>query len=481
MPARSALPVGFRLRADRRTRSHDAGRVLLGGSPRRALRLSDTGADVATRLLAGDPVRAGAEAALARRLVDTGMAHPVPPATTLSLEVVVPVYADAGSLEHCLSAIGTGVPVVVVDDGSPVAGSIAATAAAHGARLVRLPVNKGPAAARNAGAAVCTADIVAFVDADATVDVATLQHVASHLADPLVAAAAPRVCPDTQATGVLRAFTQTRSPLDLGAHAAAVTPTGRIAYVPSTVLVVRRNALLAVDGFDESLRYGEDVDLVWRLLAADLRVRYDPEAVVRHAEPATWSRWLLRRFSYGTSAGALARRHGDRAAPLVASPAPVATVGLLAAGAPALAAAVATSTAWRLRRRLRAAGVPSSDATRAALVAPAATALAASRWAAQLWWPALLVVAARSRRARPAVAVAFAAPALAEWMARRPEVDPLRWTIAFWADDAAYGMGVWRGSLRARTTRALRPRLSPTKRPLTNSDAATRHGHRTET
>ena len=463
MPDRNALPVGFRLRPDPRTRRHDDGRVLLGGSPRRALRLSDAGADVAERLLSGQPVRAGAEATLARRLVDTGIAHPVPPAAALALEIVVPVYADAASLDRCLAALSCDVPVVVVDDGSPDADSIAAAVAAHNARLVRLSRNQGPAAARNAGAATCTAEVVAFVDADATADVATLQQVAAHLADPLVAAVAPRVCPQTSATGVLRAFTLMRSPLDLGMRAAAVTPNGHVAYVPSTTLVVRRSALLAVGGFDESLRYGEDVDLVWRLLAAGLRVRYDPAAVVQHGEPSTWSRWLRRRFAYGTSAGTLARRHGERAAPLVISPAPAATVGLMVAGAPALAAAVAASTAWRLRRRLRAADVPAADASRAALLAPTVTAVAASRWATQLWWPALLTAAARSRRARPAVAAAFVAPPLVEWLARRPAVDPVRWTLAFWADDAAYGLGVWRGSITARTTRALWPRVPSRK------------------
>ena len=459
MSPTTALPAGFRLHADSHTRRHVAGHVLIGGSPRRALRLSDAGADAAARLLGGEPVRAGAEAMLARRLVDAGIAHPVPGPTTLTLEVVVPVYADSESLARCLTALDDSVAVTVVDDGSPDAVAIAAVAAAHHARLVRLPINRGPAAARNAGVSTCTADVVAFVDADAVTDVATLQRVAAHLSDPMVAAAAPRVCPDVHARGVLRALAQAWSPLDLGARAAAVAPTGRVAYVPSTVLVVRRTALLAVGGFDESLRYGEDVDLVWRLLAADMRVRYEPSAQARHREPESWPRWLWRRFSYGTSAGALARRHGDRAAPLVISPAPAATVALAIAGAPGPAAAVAAGVAWRLRRRLGAAGVPSADATRAALVAPAATALAASRWATQLWWPVLLATAARSRRARPVVAAALAAPPLVEWWMRRPDVDPLRWTLAVWADEAAYGLGVWRGCLTARTTRPLRPRV----------------------
>jgi mycofactocin glycosyltransferase len=203
---------------------------------------------------------------------------------------------------------------------------------------------------------------------------------------------------------------------------------------------------------------------VWRLVAAGGRVRYDPTAVVRHAEPATWSAWLRRRFTYGTSAAPLNGRHVDSAVPLLAAPAPLATVALAAAGAPRLGGAVAAVTALRLRRRLRAADVPAADATRAALVAPVQTALGAARWATQLWWPALLVAASRSRRSRPVVVASVLAPPLVEWAKRRPVVDPVRWTLAVWADDVAYGLGVWTGCLRGRTMRPLLPRVTVPRR-----------------
>ena len=77
-------------------------------------------------------------------------------------------------------------------------------------------------------------------------------------------------------------------------------------YVPSAALIVR-----APVRFDETLRYGEDVDLVWRLLDAGHRVVYDPSVVVRHHEADV----LRRRFRYGTSAAPLAARKTLPAAP----------------------------------------------------------------------------------------------------------------------------------------------------------------------
>ena len=101
------VPVGWRLRPDVGTQRHNGSRVVIGGSPRRVLRLTDRGADAAARLLDGHPVSGNGDALLARRLLDAGIAHPVPSVLRApSIEVVVPVYDDAAGLDSCLAALG---------------------------------------------------------------------------------------------------------------------------------------------------------------------------------------------------------------------------------------------------------------------------------------------------------------------------------------------------------------------------------------
>ncbi|MBF6096422.1 glycosyltransferase family 2 protein, partial [Nocardia cyriacigeorgica] len=73
-------------------------------------------------------------------------------------------------------------------------------------------------------------------------------------------------------------------------------------------------ALAELGGFDERLRFGEDVDVVWRLTDAGHLVRYHPAAVVTHRPRATLGSWLRQRYDYGTSAAPLARRHPGRLA-----------------------------------------------------------------------------------------------------------------------------------------------------------------------
>ena len=96
-------------------------------------------------------------------------------------------------------------------------------------------------------------------------------------------------------------------------------PLTRVAYVPSTCLMARRSALENVIGFDENLRFGEDVDLVWRLSQIG-SIRYDAAITAEHQHPSTIGDLIKRRIGYGSSAAPLDRRHPGWVAPTNCSP-----------------------------------------------------------------------------------------------------------------------------------------------------------------
>ena len=163
------LPESISLRLDDSTRRSDRGRTFIGGSPLRVLRLTDTGARIADELAEGKPVGSSrSRQTLARRLLDGGLAHPLPSTTPqLTVTVVVPVRDHADGLRCLVESLGD-VPMVVVDDGS--SDSDAVIGAAGAARVIRHDRALGPAAARNAGWRAATTDLVAFVDADVVAD-----------------------------------------------------------------------------------------------------------------------------------------------------------------------------------------------------------------------------------------------------------------------------------------------------------------------
>ncbi|MFV0523994.1 MAG: mycofactocin biosynthesis glycosyltransferase MftF [Acidimicrobiales bacterium] len=509
-PARAPLPPGTVLRPDPSLRVRDQGRLLVGGSPRRMIRLSAAGAGLVRRWLAGEPVTAGpdpappAVTAAARRLIDAGMVHPVPatpagtdpqtgsrpgagtgadtpveaaPTPTPTPTVVIPVRDDAAGMAATTAGLD-GLVVVVVDDGSlPPLPRPDPSDPNAGIRIVQRPRSGGPGPARQTGLGLVSADLVVFVDAGVRIDRAAVARLAAWFADPEVVAVAPRVVstappergPDGWARVIAR-FERGHSPLDMGDQPSLVGPGRMVAYVPTACLMARTSAVRDVGGFDPDLRYGEDVDLVWRLGELG-SVRYDPSIVVEHP-PRTSLRQLARqRFGYGTAAAPLAGRHPGRLAPVRLPADTAVTLVLMASGRLIpVAAVVMAARGWWVRRRL--AGVAADPGTEAARLVVGGTLRAArsvADAAVRAWWP-ITATALLARPTRP-MAVGLVA---ASWGRRlltgaatagsgRRRGDPRTLVVAA-VDDLAYGAGVWAGAARYRSLHAVRPDLAITYR-----------------
>ncbi len=451
-----SAPAGFRLALDRGVRRR--GDMVAGGVPIRVLRLTPAGWRVLAELQRGTETSAAGRQ-LARRLLDAGIAHPRPgpPRQLSDVTIVVPVKDRPRELDRCLNALGSEQSVIVVDDGSLAPEAIAAIAARHRARLIRRPTPGGPAAARNAALAEARTELIAFLDSDTVAAPGWMSALAGYFDDPLVGAIAPRMRPLSGGRdGVLDRYLRARSPIDMGASESAVDPGGRVSYAPAAALLIRRRA--CASGFDERLRYGEDVDLIWRLRDAGWSVRYDPRVTVAHAEPATIARALARRFRYGSSAGPLARRHPGRLAPVVLPLGPTLVALLALARRPGLAGLLAGQQSTALARRAVRLGLPRvwaihwmGEATRQAL-------LSLGHYLATFALPFVLAFGSRTSR-RTALAL-LALPAVDEWRRLAPELDPIRWTALSLLDDAAYGAGVYWGCVRARVLAPVIPAVS---------------------
>ncbi len=296
-PGDELVPAGFRLRPDPGTRTLAGGTVITGGYPIRVLRLTPAGTRHVAGWWEGAPVPGNLKArALARRLLDTGIAHPLleeGPAENPEVTVVVPVRDRHAELARCLAGLTGGLPVIVVDDGSRDPAAIQSVAAAAGASVVRRPVNGGPAAARNTGLAAAETPLMAFLDSDCVPGPGWLDALLPHFADPAVGAVAPRIVPHEAGRTWLARYEGASSTLDMGHRASIVRPGSRVPYVPGAALVVRKAA--AGTGFAEDMQVGEDVDFVLAAgrggLAGALRARGRdgapaPGAAARVVRPA---------------------------------------------------------------------------------------------------------------------------------------------------------------------------------------------------
>jgi mycofactocin system glycosyltransferase len=484
-PDRASLPLPptFGLSADPGTTLLDGGRVLMGGSPLRLLRVSSRARTVIDRWEAGATVgdRKG-EPILARRLVSAGVFLPRPGSPVFGpddVTVVIPVRDRPEQLERLLSTLEVTQRLVVDDASSDPARTRAITENA-GAGVIALPANLGPSAARNAGLAQASTPLVAFIDSDCVPEDGWLEPLLAHFNDPLVAAVAPRILPVgvTPPNSLIR-YEAVRSSLDRGGAPGLVRPMSRIPYVPSAALVVRRAAVPDAL-FDPRLRGGEDVDVVWRLVQAGWDVRYEPGATVRHDGPTSAGAWLSRRAFYGTTAGPLARRHPRSLAPLHTSVWTAAVWVLVVARKPLLAVVALAVSVGVLARRLEGlVDEPVEVAGRIAGGGTARSALPALSGLTRAWSPALLA-ALCWRKTRPAAALALLAPAAGDWLAARRALDPVRYAALHVADDVAYGSGVWLGCLRARTVAPLLPRVELRTRIWSTRSLRAQLGNRKE-
>ncbi|MCU1363552.1 MAG: Mycofactocin system glycosyltransferase [Acidimicrobiaceae bacterium] len=456
-PADAPIPEGTAVELDDRAEFIDRD-LLSGGSPWRLLRLRGPSRALAEKWRGGGVVGAG-EGRFARTLVQQGLLRPRFTSTGVldveAIDVVVPVVDNVDALAALLSQLD-GFHVTITDDGSLDADAVARCAHDHGAILVRLHDNTGPAGARNAAARVTSRDLLWFIDVDVVMadPRVAAEELARAFVDPLVAAAAPRVRGAGGPTWRER-FEVEFSPLDMGDRSALVVPGGVVSYVPSACLMVRRTAFGS--GFDETLRVGEDVDLVWRLVDQGWLVRYDADVVVTHHARASWKRWWRQRREYGASTGELAKRHGSRLAPLRADPWTLLAWTSVLLGQPALGARVVRSARQHAREQFF---DGEDDPEYVANVVVTRNMVRAggplARACARTFGVGLLLAAIHPRLRRRALTLFLIGTAW-RWRHRRFHAGDVPLALA---DDLAYGVGVAQGAWRSKSLRALTPHIT---------------------
>lgn len=463
------LPDGFAVQVDRRVKVLGEGSALLGGSPTRLLRLAPA---AQTMLTSGRlEVHDAQSAQLARTLLDATVAHPRPASgpSHRDVTIVIPVRDNAFGLQRLVASL-RGLRIIIVDDGSAIPVSAGDFAGMHcDVQVIHHEHSRGPAAARNTGAAACSTDFVAFLDSDVVPRRGWLEALLGHFCDPAVALVAPRIVGLETADNLIARYEAVRSSLDLGQREAPVVPYGPVSYVPSAAIICRRRVLAEVGGFDESLRSGEDVDLCWRFVESGARLRYEPIALVAHEHRTQLREWFVRKAFYGESAAPLSVRHPGKTAPLVISGWTLLVWLLMAMGSCLgylASVLVAGFTARRVAHSLRPVDTQPKQVAAVAANGLWSAALQLASALCRHYWPIALLAAVCSRRCRQAVLVAAVVDGVVDWAARHGNADDdtkqvglLAYLLLRRLDDIAYGLGLWTGVVRERHLGALKPQI----------------------
>ena len=308
----------------------DGNYFLVSRTPLRALRLNDSLTRLIERGIDGSPISASeSETGVMEQLVTKGFAErlqsaPQQPAILPQVSVVIPVKDRADELKRCLASLAAlsypadKIQIIVVDDGS--SDDSPRVAQEFGALVVPSGgTGRGPAAARNVGAARATGEILAFIDSDCSASAGWLDDLIPAFNDPAMAAVGGQVDGMCTESSVDR-YEAVMSSLSIGNRERIGNSGNDTFYLPSCNLLVRRSAFRSAGGFKDEMHVGEDVDLTWRLRDSGWSICYLPAGNVLHEHRSSVRSFMSRRFDYGTSEGMLQRLHPQRRKQMVIPP-----------------------------------------------------------------------------------------------------------------------------------------------------------------
>ncbi len=208
------------------------------------------------------------------------------------VSVIIPAYNAERTLGRCLEALAAQeLPpreVIVVDDRSTDA--TASVALAHGATCLPNSGPKGPGGARNAGAAMATGEILAFLDADCIPPPGWLRAIVEPFADERVGAVGGGYC-----GGVDETFWQVFCTLELSWRRRGRA--GETCSLVSNNLACRRASFEQAGGFPHEYPVCEDMLLTYRISRAH-RVLWLADNGVRHHFLTSLPAYLRHQFRF---------------------------------------------------------------------------------------------------------------------------------------------------------------------------------------
>jgi glycosyltransferase involved in cell wall biosynthesis len=223
----------------------------------------------------------------------------------MDFSILVPTFNRPVQLTACLAALADldyprdQFEVILVDDGSPE--PVEPVAEPFRGRLdvvVLRQRNAGPSAARNLGATHARGQWLAFTDDDCQPDPAWLGRLALVLKDGgdcVVGGRTINGLPDNLCSTMSQLIVEV-----VYRHYNAQPDQAQ--FFATNNLAMGRLLYTRLGGLNEAFATSEDRDLCDRCLAAGVRLRYAPEAVVQHRHALSVRDFCRQHFSYGRGA-----------------------------------------------------------------------------------------------------------------------------------------------------------------------------------
>jgi len=322
-------PLSYRLKCGTTIIERDGSPALLLDYPLKVVVLKPYWNQVLNRLSTGDPVMLDQVAGLMGddpiplrrfldRLVEGGFLERegfVTPSEYPTVSIIIPVRNRPDEIRECLASLEAvayprdKMEVIVIDDAST----------DHTRDVIReFPVslitqkqNRQAPYCRNMAAQQAKGDILAFIDSDCLATPEWLNELVPAFLDERIGAVGGKV-DGFSMENLIDRYESTNSSLNMGNRIIRSQPQDRFFYVPSCNLLVRKALFNELNGFNEALIVGEDVDFCWRMQDGGSDLEYRPAGAIYHKHRNRLKPFCQRRFDYGTSEPLLQKKHRSR-------------------------------------------------------------------------------------------------------------------------------------------------------------------------
>lgn len=229
---------------------------------------------------------------------------------------IIPVYNRPDELRELLESIAlqqlSDYEVIVIEDGSSLTSEAVIhdfTPTIHPLHYHQVP-NGGPSRARNIGVGYATGDYIIILDSDVVLPTGYLKAVDTALRGQIIDAFGGPDAASDDFTPIQKAINYAMtSPLTTGGIRGGSASAMEQFKPRSFNLGCRRELYLHLGGFDESLRFGEDIDFSLRLIKAGAKTALIPEAFVYHKRRVDFRRFFKQVHNSGIARIHLETRH----------------------------------------------------------------------------------------------------------------------------------------------------------------------------
>ena len=234
------------------------------------------------------------------------------------ISVIIPAYNEEDTIGECLMSLedldypSEKLEIILINDGSGDNTKNVMSNYDQKLNPVLLETDGvGPSKARNIGLDYAKGEYVAFIDGDCAVDREWLNELLKgFITEDVAGVGGSQIIPVNATEFEKKVHVFLSSMHFVSEYMKEANGIEFVQHVASCNAIYKTGVVREVQGFDEKLWPGEDVDLDYKITHKGYKIAYNPKAIVMHHRPKNLMTFYYMMKRYGGAQAYLIKKHG---------------------------------------------------------------------------------------------------------------------------------------------------------------------------